>query len=370
MSFYDEIKKYNWEQVATRIYSKTADDVKRALSKDKLTLDDFQALISPAAEPYLELMARKSMQLTQKRFGKTIQFYVPIYVSNACTNSCVYCGFNHNNQFEKTILTRQQVLAEADKLREEGFEHLLLVSGESSKDCGVEYFEEMMEALSDKFALISIEIQPLRTEEYKRLTHHGLNTVYVYQETYNESNYKKYHPAGRKSNYQYRLETPDRLGEAGVHKVGLGCLIGLEDWRVDSFFTALHLQYLEKKYWRTKYSISFPRLRPHLGAFEPNYKTSHRDLLQIICAYRLFNEHVELSLSTREEPKFRDNMLKLGVTAYSAGSKTNPGGYSGTEDTTEQFSVHDDRSPAEIASVIKKQGYEVVWKDWDRYMQK
>lgn len=369
MSFYEEIQKYSWEQAEKQIYAKTASDVKHALAKQKLNIDDFQALISPAAEPYLELMAQKSMQLTQKRFGKTIQFYVPMYLSNVCTNTCVYCGFNHNNDFERTILTKEQVLSEANELRELGFEHLLLVTGESTKHCGVDYIKEMMEALSDKFSLISIEVQPLETDEYKELARFGLNTVYIYQETYNQANYKKYHPSGKKSNYQYRLETPDRLGKAGIHRIGLGCLLGLEDWRVDSFYTALHLQYLERKYWQTKYSVSFPRLRPHAGSFEPNYKNNQRNLLQIICAYRLFNEHVELSLSTREEPAFRDNMLKLGVTSFSAGSKTNPGGYASEEDTLEQFSVHDDRSPKEIAEVVKAKGYEVIWKDWDSYMQ-
>ncbi len=369
MSFYEEIQKYKWEQVGQQIYAKTEQDVLRALNKDKLDMNDFQALISPAAQPYLEHMAQKSMQMTQKRFGKTVQFYAPLYLSNACTNTCVYCGFNHKNTFERTILNPQEVMAEAEELREQGFEHILLVTGESNKDCGVDYIQHMMEVLHKKFSLISIEVQPLESNEYELLAQHGLNTVYIYQETYNEANYKNYHPGGKKSNYQYRLETPDRLGNAGIHKIGLGCLLGLEDWRTDSFFTALHLQYLERTYWQTKYSISFPRLRPHMGSFAPNYKVSQRDLLQIICAYRLFNEHVELSLSTREDAKFRDHMLKLGVTAFSAGSKTNPGGYSGNDDTLEQFSVHDNRTPQDIATQVKKQGYEVVWKDWDHFMQ-
>lgn len=368
-TFYNEIQNYNWSEVSEQVYSKTAEDVKRALAKDKLNLSDFQALISPAAEPYLELMVQKSMQFTQKRFGKTIQLYIPLYLSNACNNTCIYCGFNHKNTFERTILTKQDVLAEAKEIKEQGFEHILLVTGEDGKRCGVSYIQEMMDALKEMFALISIEVQPLKTEEYKRLTSSGLNTVYIYQETYNQENYKIYHPAGKKSDYQYRLETPDRLGQAGVHKIGLGCLLGLEDWRIDSFFTALHLNYLEKKYWQTKYSISFPRLRPHAGSFQPNVETSQKELVQLIAAYRLFNEHVELSLSTREEPKFRDNMLKLGATSFSAGSKTNPGGYASDDDTLEQFSVHDDRSAKEIAVMVKQKGYEVVWKDWDSFMQ-
>jgi 2-iminoacetate synthase len=369
MSFYTEIQKYNWEKVSKQVYSKTADDVKRALGKDKLNLDDFQALISPAATPYLELMVLKSMQLTQKRFGKTVQLYIPLYLSNACTNTCIYCGFNHNNDFDRTILTKDQVHEEAKKIKELGFEHILLVTGEDGKRCGIDYILEIIMALKEFFSLISIEVQPLRTEEYKKLTGHGLNTVYIYQETYNKTNYKNYHPSGKKSDFQYRLETPDRIGQAGVHKIGLGCLLGLEDWRIDSFFTAVHLQYLEKNYWQTKYSISFPRLRPHAGSYTPNYSTSQKELVQLISAYRLFNEYVEISLSTREDPKFRDNMLKLGVTSFSAGSKTNPGGYSSDNETLEQFSVHDDRSPTEIANMVKQNGYEVVWKDWDSFMQ-
>ncbi len=369
MSFYQEISNYSWNNVSASIYQKSEADVKRALSKDKLNLEDFKALISPAAAPYLEMIAQKSMQQTQRRFGKTMQLYIPLYLSNSCTNTCVYCGFNHNNKFERTRLSKQEVLEEAKRIKSYGFEHILLVTGEDSKSCGVEYIKEMMQVIKSMFSLVSIEVQPLKAGEYKSLVEEGLNTVYIYQETYYEQNYKKYHPAGKKSDYKYRLETPDRLGEAGVHKIGLGCLLGLEDWRTDSFFTALHLNYLEKKYWKTKYSISFPRLRPHAGGFQPNYVVTHKDLVQLICAYRLFNEHVELSLSTRESPVFRDNMLKLGVTSFSAGSKTNPGGYSNENDSLEQFSVHDDRSPQEIASVIQKNGYEVVWKDWDHFMQ-
>lgn len=369
MSFYNEIQKYNWEEVKKQIYSKTEADVIRALKKEKIDLHDFQSLISPAGTDYLENMAQKSMQLTQKRFGKCIQMYIPLYISNSCTNTCVYCGFNCKNDFERKILNQSELIKEAKEVKKLGFEHILLVSGEDQKNCGCNYIAKMMESIKDHFSLISLEAQPLSIDEYKLLSDNGLNTVYIYQETYNECNYKKYHPSGKKSNYQYRLETPDRLGQAGVHKIGLGCLLGLEDWRVDSFFTALHLQYLEKTYWKSKYSISFPRLRPHAGGFQPNYETSQKDLVQLITAYRLFNHHVEISLSTRESEKFRDNMLKLGVTSFSAGSKTNPGGYSNNTESLEQFSINDDRSPAKIADMIHSKGYEVIWKDWDNYMQ-
>ena len=212
-------------------------------------------------------------------------------------------------------------------------------------------------------------MQPLDEEDYALLTPFGLNTVLVYQETYNEQEYKTHHPKGKKSNFYYRLETPDRLGRAGVHKIGLGALIGLEDWRTDSYFTALHLDYLERTYWKTKYSISFPRLRPCAGGVELKSNMTDKELVQLICAYRIFNEEVELSLSTRESINFRNHALKLGITTMSAGSKTNPGGYAADQSSLEQFSIDDNRSPEDVASMISSAGYEPVWKDWDQVLQ-
>lgn len=368
MSFYDKIQEYPWEDMEAAIYAKTADDVRRALDKDVRDIYDFQALISPAAEPFLEEIAQKSNALTQKRYGKTMQLYIPLYVSNACNNSCVYCGFNHSNDIERKVLTMEELDAEAKRLKELGFDHLLLVSGEDSRVCGVDYLKESIQQVKKDFSQVSIEVQPLSTEEYAELKESGLHAVYVYQETYHEKNYKIYHPKGKKSNYKKRLEAPERIGKAGIHKIGLGVLLGLEDWRTDSFYTALHLQYLEKQFWQTKYSLSFPRLRPHAGGFEPNSIINHSQLLQLMCAYRLLNEHVEISLSTRESAYFRDNVMKLGVTTMSAGSKTNPGGYNNPDAALEQFSVNDERSPDQVASAVNARGYEVVWKDWDSYM--
>lgn len=197
----------------------------------------------------------------------------------------------------------------------------------------------------------------------------GLNTVYVYQETYNKIKYPDYHPAGKKSDFYYRLDTPDRVGKAGIHRIGIGCLLGLEDWRTDSYYTAEHLKYLERKYWRTRYSISFPRLRPNAGNFQTSSQITDQDLVQLICAYRLLDPEVELSISVRESMKFRDHIMKLGITSMSAGSRTEPGGYALNTHALEQFEVHDNRTPAEIEKMIKLNGYEPVWKDWDRYMQ-
>ncbi|WP_034256857.1 2-iminoacetate synthase ThiH [Adhaeribacter aquaticus] len=374
--FGEVFNQHNWEAVKSSIYGKTAVDVERALAKEKRNLEDFKALISPAAMPYLEQMARLSQAATLKRFGKTIQMYVPLYLSNECQNICTYCAFSLDNKIRRRTLTDDEILKEVAVLKEMGYDHVLLVTGEANHTVGVPYLKNAIELLRPYFSHIAMEVQPLDQDEYETLIAAGLNTVLVYQETYHEGNYKIHHPKGNKSNFNYRLATPDRLGRAGVHKMGLGVLIGLEDWRSDCFYTALHLNYLEKTYWQTKYSISFPRLRPiEVGT---NENTSHKsfdtymsdkELVQLICAYRLFNEEVELSMSTRESEKFRNNVIKLGITSISAGSKTNPGGYVVEPQSLEQFEISDERSPQEIARMIRLQGYEPVWKDWDHALE-
>lgn len=370
MSFYDIFQSYSWEEVKHSIYSKTTQDVEQALlHPGSGNTEHFKALISPAARPYLEQMAQMSHRITQKRFGKTMQLYIPMYLSNECANSCVYCGFSRENKTPRLTLNETQTLQEAAAIKKMGYEHLLLVTGEYPSRNGAAYLEKMIRVLKPQFAQLSLEVGPMSTKDYQTLVEAGAYAVYVYQETYHTERYPVYHPRGKKSDMRYRLETPDRLGEAGMRKVGLGCLLGLEDWRTDSFFTALHLNYLEKEWWRTKYSISFPRMRPFTGSYTPNSIVSDADLLQLICAYRIFNEEVEIALSTREHPHFRDHMVGLGVTTMSAGSKTDPGGYTLNSGELEQFSISDDRSPEDFAAMIKSKGYEVVWKDWDLCLQ-
>lgn len=367
--FTEIFNSYNRKDIESNIMAKTAIEVEIALSKNKRDLEDFKALISPAALPYLEQMALLSSSITQKRFGKTIQMYIPLYLSNECQNICTYCGFSLDNKMRRITLTDKQILKEVEVIKSLGYDHVLLVSGEANKTVGVDYFKNALQLISPFFSNISMEVQPLEEEDYKELKDFGLNTVLVYQETYHKEEYKKHHPKGKKSNFDYRLETPDRLGKAGIHKIGLGTLIGLEDWRTDAFFTALHLNYLEKKYWKTKYSISFPRLRPAEGVQAPKVNMRDRELVQLICAYRIFNEELELSLSTREEQKFRDKLIPLGITSISAGSKTNPGGYAVEQGSLEQFEINDERSPQEMQKIIHDLGYEAVWKDWDRSIQ-
>jgi 2-iminoacetate synthase len=368
MRFTETLNQTDRNSILADINAKTAADVEQALAGSHHSLEDFKALISPAAAPYLEQMAALSNRLTQERFGKIIQLYLPLYLSNECTNQCLYCGFNKDNDIERLTLDPAQIDREVTVIKSYGYEHILLVTGENPRHAGLDYFRRCLDQIRPHFALLSMEVQPLETAEYKALITHGLNSVYIYQETYNRENYAEYHPRGKKSNFKFRLETPDRLGEAGIHRIGLGTLLGLDDWRADSFFTALHLKYLEKTYWRTKYSISFPRLRPHVGQFQPKFNITDRELVQLICAYRILDQEVELSISVRESKPFRDNIIKLGITSLSAGSKTEPGGYTNTR-ALEQFEVHDDRTPEEMVAVIRAQGYEAVWKDWDGCMQ-
>ncbi|WP_299835581.1 2-iminoacetate synthase ThiH [uncultured Tenacibaculum sp.] len=358
---------YDWDSVMKDILSKTSLDVERALASDKRDLEDFKALISPAAKPYIEQMAQLSNQLTKKRFGNTIQMYAPMYLSNECQNICTYCGFSLTNKIPRRTLTDAEILKEVEFLKNKGYDHILLVTGEANRTVGVDYINNAIQLIKPHFSNITIEVQPLDQDEYELLIANGLYAVLVYQETYHREEYKKHHPKGKKSNFSYRLDTPDRLGKAGVHKIGLGALFGLEDWRADSFFTALHLKYLQKTYWKTKYSISFPRLRPHSGGLEPKVEMTDADLVQLICAYRLFDEDVELSISTRENEIFRNHIVQLGITSMSAESKTNPGGYAVEPQSLEQFEISDERSTEEITTMLKDQGLEVVWKDWEHF---
>ncbi|MBF0433238.1 MAG: 2-iminoacetate synthase ThiH [Fibrobacteria bacterium] len=366
MSFYDILQKLSWENIGDDLKKRTTHDVEFVLrKKGKKTLNDFLTLVSPAASPYLEEMAQLSHRLTLKRFGRTIQMYIPLYLSNECTNGCLYCGFSKANSIKRHTLSEKEIAEEAEAINGQGFEHLLLVSGESPRRVGMDYFKKAFDIVRPYFSHLSLEAQPLDQGDYESLISHGLNTVLIYQETYNQQTYPDYHPFGKKRDFRYRLETPDRLGNAGMYKIGIGSLLGLEDWRTEAFFVASHLAYLKKKYWRTRFSISFPRLRPASGGFKGKSPVTDRDLVQLICAYRIFDEDVELSLSTRESGAFRDHVLPLGITTVSAGSKTGPGGHASDEDGLEQFHVCDERSPEEVAKMVKAQGYEAVWKDWD-----
>jgi len=367
MSFIDTLNRLDWQSTRASILDKRASDVERALTRPvgHLSLDDFQALISPAAADYLEPMAQMSHERTVDRFGYTQQMYAPLYLSNLCSNICTYCGFSANNKIPRKILNESEIEKELAAVKALGMDQVLFVTGEANLRVGVPYLKKAFDLARRQFSSISMEVQPLDQEGYEALIDAGLSSVLVYQETYNRESYAKYHPKGMKSNFDYRLETPDRLGRAGIKKIGLGALSGLDDWRTDSFMVATHLRYMEQTYWKTRYSLSFPRIRPHEGDFQPISVMTDHDLVQLICAYRILSSEVELSMSTREHASFRDHAYKLGITTLSAGSKTNPGGYVVDPQTLEQFEISDERSPAEVANMLRQGGYEVVWKDWD-----
>ena len=366
--FSEEIKKYSWDETTERIHAKTDEDVRRALSKAKCDVEDFMALISPAAEPYLETMARLSRKYTQERFGNVMSMFIPLYLTNSCTNSCVYCGFHVSNKMKRTILTPEEMVNEYKAIKRLApFENLLIVTGENPVLAGVPYLAKALDLAKPYFSNLKIEVMPLSADEYSELRRHGMNGVICFQETYNAANYNIYHPRGKKADFQWRVDGFDRMGQAGVHSIGMGVLIGLEkEWRTDVTMMARHLRYLQKHYWKTKYSVNFPRMRPaENGGFEPNVIMSDRELAQLTFAMRIFDHDVDISYSTRESARFRDNMARLGVTTMSAESKTDPGGYYSYPQALEQFHVNDERTAVEVAEALRKEGVEPVWKDWD-----
>ncbi|QGM79944.1 thiamine biosynthesis protein ThiH [Otariodibacter oris] len=367
--FIDYWATLDWTDISLSLRSQTKQDVESALFSEKPNLSQFMALLSPAAEPYLEQMAQKAQQLTRQRFGNIVSFYLPLYLSNLCSNDCTYCGFSMSNKIKRKILNAEEIEAECQAIKQLGYEHLLLVTGEHQPKVGMNYFREMLPKIRQHFSSLLMEVQPLDQQEYEELRHLGIDGVLVYQETYNSSQYAKHHLRGKKQDFLYRLDTQERLAKSGMDKIGLGALLGLsDDWRTDLYFLAEHLNYLQRHYWKSRYSISFPRLRPCTGGMEPASVMNDKQLLQVICAFRIFFPEIELSLSTRESPTFRDNVVPIAINTISAGSKTQPGGYANPKPELDQFSPYDERSPMEIQNVLIEKGLQPVWKDWDRYL--
>lgn len=369
-SFIDRWRELEWDDVGMSIRAKTARDVELALANPRRGLDDFMALISPAAEPFLPRMAELAERLTRQRFGNTVGFYVPLYLSNLCANDCSYCGFSMSNRLKRKTLNAEEIERECLALKARGFDSVLLVTGEHETKVGMDYFREQLPRIRRHFSTLAMEVQPLSEAEYAELKTLGLDAVMVYQETYHAPAYARHHLRGNKQDIEWRLATPDRLGRAGVDKIGLGALIGLSpDWRADSYFVAEHLAWLERHHWQSRYSLSFPRLRPCTGGLEPEVCMSDRQLVQLICAWRLFSPTLDLSLSTRESPAFRNGALRLGITQMSAESRTQPGGYAeGDKEELEQFAIHDDRSLGEVAAAVRQAGLQPVFKDWEPFL--
>jgi 2-iminoacetate synthase len=348
------------------IYEATSNDVERALHRQHCSQDDFPVLISPAAAGFIEELAARSSRITALRFGKTVRLYAPLYISNECVNACAYCGFNTNNTLPRTTLSHDEVMAEAEVLHRHGFRHLLLVSGEHRGRVPVDFIAGIARALRDRFAALSIEVYPMETPEYRLLAESGITGIAVYQETYDRARYAQLH-RGPKADFSYRLATPERAAAAGFRELGIGTLLGLSDHRLDLALLALHAGHLMKTCWKAQISISFPRIRQAAGDFHPSETVTDRQLAQAVFALRMVLPDADLVLSTRENQVFRNGMAGLGITRMSAGSRTNPGGYSIADDALEQFSVDDRRSAAEVAAMLDTKGLEPVWKDFDRF---
>ncbi len=325
-------------------------------------------LVSPAAQNHLEQMAKQAQKLTLQRFGNVKQLYVPLYVSNFCINGCMYCGFNCTSHFKRTRITVDQACEDAEVISSQGFKHILLLSGED-KQVGIDYFCDFASRLRKNFSAIDIEIYPVDEAGYRRMFEAGIDGITLYQETYNRGLYKKVHLSGPKADYDFRLETPQRAAAAGFRRIGIGSLLGLGNWRQEVLALATHGDYLMRNYWKSQVSFSFPRIRPanDVDLTDPQYRNivSDTEMVQMMLALRLCFADAGIAISTRESSKFRENVLGLCVTKISAGSKTNPGGYSSSTDAIEQFEIDDDSSPEQVAAMIRRCGYEPIWKDWD-----
>jgi 2-iminoacetate synthase len=348
-------------------------------------IEQFATLLEPMDDLQLAKLARRSETITRRFFGRTMRLFAPLYLSNECINNCQYCGFSRDNPILRVTLSPEEIEREAQYLVENGFRNVLLVSGEHPKFVPIRYLERVVRRLVPMVPSVSLEVAPMESEEYRPLVALGTEGLVVYQETYEREIYSELHTSGPKRDFDWRLECPERAYAAGFRRIGIGALFGLREWRSEALALAEHLEYLLRKCWRAQLTVSLPRLRPAAGGFHPRFTFSDRELLQALCAFRITFPQLGIVLSTRESAKFRDLLMPFGVTMMSAGSRTEPGGYTGqgiqslhltvkgkitstncTGSKAEgQFEIEDDRSPLAVAEAIRAKGLEPVWKDWD-----
>jgi 2-iminoacetate synthase len=391
-TFVAEFDQLDLARLTRRAERATPADVEKALASGRRSLADFAVLVSPvASQPhYLEIMARQAHELTVRHFGRVVRFFAPLYLSNECINLCRYCGFSRDNPILRVTLTLDQVLEETQYLHAQGFRHILLVAGEHPHFVSGRYLHDCIAGLRPNWPSISLEVGPMETADYEPLVEAGAEGLVVYQETYDRQVYDEMHVGGPKKDFNWRLETPERAYAAGFKRLGIGALLGLSSWRQEAIAVAAHAGYLLRKCWRSQLTVSVPRLRPAAGEFDPLVAVTDRDMTQLICALRIVYPEVGIVLSTRESARLRDGLIPLGVTMMSAGSHTEPGGYTGQgkdklhltrggrlvkpelpvipsegEHATVQFEIADSRSPAEVAARLAALGYEPVWKDWE-----
>ncbi len=364
MSFYDEFLQYSDADMEAVFQHTTSADIERIIGKDRLTPKDFLALLSHKAEEHLEWMAQKANQLTVQNFGRVILLYTPMYLSDYCTNKCTYCGFNVTNVFTRKQLTMEEVEKEAQTVAASGIQHILILTGEAPAIAGVPYMKECVAILKRYFSSIAIEVYAMEEEEYAELMEAGVESMTMYQETYNPLLYDRLHLKGPKKDYRYRLDAPERACRAGMRGVNIGALLGLDDWRRDGFFTGLHANYLQNKYPGVEVSISLPRIRPTMGNCETGNSVNDKSIVQFMTAFRLFMPRAGMPLSTRENAEFRNHAIKLGITKMSAGVQTAVGGHIDSQENSGQFAVSDTRNVKEMSDAILQLGYQPVFKDW------
>lgn len=368
-ALYNLLQEFNTPSFLGLLQNTDPNRIMPLLQKKRLTYEDLALLLSKGANPHIEEMAQRANRITQARFGNAVSLYAPLYVSNRCSGTCPYCGFKRTEKIFRTTLSIEEVEAEGIALSQSGIKHVLLVTG----DCPgktVDYLCEAVSRLKPIFPSVTVEIPPLSVEEYSQLINAGVDGVTLYQETYDKPWYNELHHDSPKDNYLYRLDALGRAGEAGMRKLNLGVLLGLFDWRIDALKLAAHARLLEKTHWRSQILLGMPRLHNVPKDFKIPHPVSDRDFCHIIIAMRLFLHDAGIVVSTREQPQFRDHLLSLGATQFSAGSKTEPGGYSAAlnqkQSSGAQFEIDDHRSPKDVEADLARIGYDPVFKDWDR----
>jgi len=366
MSFRDCIDRYA-DFDFSGFFARVSDaDVERALAEEKPGVTDFLTLLAPQAAGRLEAMAQRASQLTVQHFGRTIQMFIPLYLSNHCTNRCAYCGFNVGNDMPRRVLDLDAIEAEAEAIARTGMQHVLILTGEDRRITPPEYIAAAARCLKRHFASVSIEVYPLHEAEYRDLRAAGVDGMTVFQETYDLVIYRRVHLGGKKRDYGWRLDAPERAARAGLRLVNIGPLLGLAEPRREIFFTGLHARYLEDHYLQTEVAISLPRINPAEGCFDADYRIGDKQFVQFMTALRIFLPRAGITVSTRERAEFRDAILPLGVTRFSAGSSTGVGGYVDPPDADAlQFEITDQRSVADVAAALVARRYQPVFKDWD-----
>lgn len=368
MNFIEELKSSPLKELAEYSANAPRCDVEKILSQGSAnSLEEFAVLLSPNAEKYLENMAQISAETTHKYFGKTMRIFAPLYLSNDCVNNCLYCGFARRHSIDRRTLSLNEVSRELDAIHSLGFRSVLLVASENPKLVSSGYMKSCVEIAAEKIPSVSIEIAPSKVSDYAEYVDAGCEGLTVFQETYSEKIYPTLHPAGPKANFEWRLSTPERGAQAGMRKLGLGALLGLNEWRFEILALALHAKFLSHNFWRTQVSVSLPRMRPAEGGFSPLSENipNDRQIVQTVCALRMFLSRLSIVVSTRESAKLRDGLMGLGVTQMSAFSSTRPGGYAERAESGEQFQIDDSRSPEEFSRALKARGIDPVWKDFD-----